>query len=79
MPVVLMLACAAAGALLFRKFNAFRSTDPDRAQMLSYNVNNAATLIGAVASAVSILLKALWGQPAPATSTVARIGEPVGN
>lgn len=79
MPVVLMLAAAAAGALLWSTFNSFRAKDPQRAEQMSHNINSAATIVGAVASVVSILLKALWGTPAPSPSAARPIGELVGN
>ena len=78
--MVLVLACAAAAGLLLRKFIGFRSAQPERAESVSNNIQGAATMIGAVAQVVSILLKALWGTPVASTTQVgsSRIGELVG-
>lgn len=74
-----MLACAVLGGALYKQFSGLRERDPQRAENITIRTNNAATMIGAVASVVSIILKALWGQQvsAPAPS-MRRIGEVVG-
>lgn len=77
--MVLVLAAAAAAGLLLRKFLGLRDADPQRAADVSNNIQGAATMVGAVATAVSILLKALWGQQVDTTTSgTRRIGVAVG-
>lgn len=76
-----MLAAAAAAGLLLRKFLGYRASNPQDAETLTNNLHGAATMVGAVAQIVVILLKALWGTPV-ATNAIpiggSRFGSPVG-
>lgn len=80
--MVLMLCAAAAAGLLLRAFTNVRNNDPQRAHNMSSGIQAAATIIGAVAAAVSMLLNALWGKPAEAlrssSSQTLRLGVEAG-